>query len=376
MDADALLGTFTALVLAFFWTAGMLLRLGRVEFWRPIEGLVRRAGHDKGGSVRPSRAVSSLWLRARRRDRVRNSDLAGMCMEVAARLDTGADVASAWEATWARRFTGPVTQTAEGLPEDLARQRGSEARMVVSAARFSVLTGAPLAEVLRGTGRSLTLMEEGAAAQKTAFAGPKLSARILAVLPLVGLMAGELLGANPLGWFTSGVGPGFVGAGGAAFSLAGFWLSRRMIRRARASGGSLLEAPLICELAASGLRGGAAVPGTLRHLGAALDEAEYVRIGDELLLGATWKEAWDPTPAGGELLADALQPAWEDGVSPVELLEHAAGDARARASAAAQTAAQELSVKLALPLAGLLLPAFVLLGLVPVFFTLVGTQLG
>ena len=61
-------------------------------------------------------------------------------------------------------------------------------------------------------------------------------------------------------------------------------------------------------------------------------------------------------------------------MSPTPLLEQVADDARRRSITQAKEVAERLSVKLAIPLGLLLLPSFVLLGLVPIVFSLIGTQ--
>lgn len=329
----------------------------------------RGEGEHKGA---PAVTGRPRWLRPA----IRTVDLAAACTEVASRLHAGSSVAAAWRGTWERIAPGATLFGSEGMPVGLADDHGEGGALVVAATRFSTLTGAPLKDVLFGLARSLNEMEEGASSQSIAFAGPRLSARILNALPFVGLVGGQLLGANPFSWFLSGGLPALVGLAGFGFAVAGNLVSRKMVAAAAATSADTLRAPALCDLVGAGLKGGAAIPAVLDSLGQALGEEEYCRVALELTLGATWNEAWDPTPPGGSLLRGVLQPGWEDGVSPTQLLKYAADDARRRSTAAAKEAAEQLAVKLALPLGGLLLPAFVLLGLVPIFFVLVGNQMG
>lgn len=157
-------------------------------------------------------------------------------------------------------------------------------------------------------------------------------------------------------------------------TLAGHLVSRAMILSVARAQRRALRAPVLCDLVGAGLRGGQGVPGVLRSLGESVEEPGYVRVARELLLGGTWAEAWDPIPESGELLEQSLQPGWEDGIAPTALLAQAARDARRRSASEAREAAEKLAVRLTLPLGGLLLPAFVFLGLVPVFFSLMGSQ--
>jgi hypothetical protein len=100
------------------------------------------------------------------------------------------------------------------------------------------------------------------------------------------------------------------------------------------------------------------------------------RAGRALLLGATWAEAWDGAPEVLAPLVDALEPAWVDGAAPGPLLRQAAGSVRSTRHREAQEAAARLGVRLVLPLGLCFLPAFVLLGLVPVVLAAGGAVLG
>lgn len=62
------------------------------------------------------------------------------------------------------------------------------------------------------------------------------------------------------------------------------------------------------------------------------------------------------------------------GFPPTPLLEQVAGDSRRKTVSQAKESAERLAVKLAVPLGLLLLPSFVLLGLVPIVFSLLGSQ--
>jgi hypothetical protein len=135
------------------------------------------------------------------------------------------------------------------------------------------------------------------------------------------------------------------------------------------------DAAVLVELAEAALRSGGSIPGTLIALGEAVGGADGValaRAGSVLVLGGSWDEAWPAPEArhtpGGALatLAEALEPAWVDGVAAGAVLRRAADRVRAGRSRYAREAAARLGVRLVLPLGLCYLPAFVLLGLVPV----------
>ena len=68
--------------------------------------------------------------------------------------------------------------------------------------------------------------------------------------------------------------------------------------------------------------------------------------------------------------AQALRRSWEDGVAPGGALRAAADAARRERHARAIEAANRLGVRLVLPLGLCYLPAFVLVGLVPVLLSM------
>lgn len=143
-------------------------------------------------------------------------------------------------------------------------------------------------------------------------------------------------------------------------------------RHARALDPPAIDPAVLLDLAAAALAAGASVPGALIALGEAVGGAEgrvLRRAGAALLLGGSWPDAWGRTQGSLGDLARALEPAWVDGVPATPLLQTVADRIRADRSREAQEAAARLGVRLVLPLGLCFLPAFVLLGLVPVLLS-------
>lgn len=148
------------------------------------------------------------------------------------------------------------------------------------------------------------------------------------------------------------------------------------MRRRRRGPDAALDAPLVLDLVAAALRTGVSIPRALAAVGRVCGSARLERTGALLLLGADWEEAWGEEPAWRdgpgvphEALAQALQPAWCDGADPVPLLARAAATLQARRDRAAREAAGRLGVRLVLPLGLCHLPAFILVGVVPVLLS-------
>lgn len=138
-------------------------------------------------------------------------------------------------------------------------------------------------------------------------------------------------------------------------------------RRRRVAAGAAagrVDDAVVLDLVRAALAAGRDVVGALEAVGGALPSGQgeaYERAARALRLGARWDAAWLQPDA----VAQALAPAWADGVDPEPLLTHAAGAIRRGRQARAREAAARLGVRLVLPLGLCLLPAFVLLGLVP-----------
>lgn len=139
-----------------------------------------------------------------------------------------------------------------------------------------------------------------------------------------------------------------------------------------------VDVTVVLDLLRAALGSGAGLPRALEAVGRAVggpDGAALARAGTALLLGAGWVQAWESAPGRLAVVGDALRPAWVHGAPPGDALRVAGERLVHEARARARDAAARLGVRLVLPLGLCLLPAFVLLGLVPVMVAL-GSGLG
>lgn len=326
-------------------------------------------------------------------------ELALLTAEVSTRLRAGAPASSAWERALERIGVGSAVGTDDVYPRaldewarepprwrsllmrarspDAAAARASAASVVV-ACRFSHGLGAPLADVLDAIGDAIDDAQAVEEARRVASAGPLMSARVLAGLPLVGVAAALALGASPWGFYTSGT-PGAVCASlGVLAWVAGVASCRRILarcRRADASGGDT-DAALACDLIASALACGASIPRALDALADACAQEPLAWTASSLRLGATWEQAWEEAPAWADPLRDALEASWTAGTAPEGMLARCASWERRARLVDAKTRAEELSVRLVGPLGAFFLPAFLLLGIAPLLAHLMGTVAG
>ncbi|MFE6968763.1 type II secretion system F family protein [Isoptericola sp. NPDC057653] len=153
---------------------------------------------------------------------------------------------------------------------------------------------------------------------------------------------------------------------------------RRPAEDERGPRGAPVDVPVLLELLGAALRSGAGVPRALDATGAALDEASggtpdaagLRAAAAALRLGADWESAWRRAPDRLGPVPRALRGAWTDGASPSGALRAAGEELLHARRSAARTAAARLAVRLVLPLGACFLPAFVLIGLVPVLLAL------
>lgn len=172
-------------------------------------------------------------------------------MEVAVRLNSGQSVTTAWSrvlrqlSTRAPHAAKPETQqpplTEESLVNHILalknRRNATVVDSLVLTLRFCFVHGIPVADILTTVANSIDEAHQAANQRQTAVAGPRASARILMVLPLMGIALGLLLGANPLRVFTDGAWGTLAGVTGLALTVTGWVTSSRLIRIASEAGG-------------------------------------------------------------------------------------------------------------------------------------------
>ncbi|WP_448809209.1 type II secretion system F family protein [Agromyces bauzanensis] len=215
-------------------------------------------------------------------------------------------------------------------------------------------SGAPLAMSLRDLAAALRDEAQLRREVRTALAGPVASARLVVALPLVAIGFGALAGFDTVAvLFGNPLGMACVVLGGLLLWAGRRW-SARLASRASVS---RADAGLELELLAIAMSGGASV--------------ERAR---DVVREALRSNAMATHDLGASDAVIAL--AARAGAPVAELLRAEAFRLRrvARAEGAARAAA--LGVRLMLPLGACVLPAFVLLGVVPLLVSVVSGTLG
>lgn len=164
---------------------------------------------------------------------------------VAARLTAGQSPADAWRATL-QALPDHLTRAIEDLVVDTSsRPRVGDApprrevRDALRAARAATVLarelGTELAPILHACATGIEESARASAERGVAFAGPKATARLLLALPIAGVFLGSIMGADPLGLFTTTVWGAALGvAAGILVVFGHVWITRLLHRAERA----------------------------------------------------------------------------------------------------------------------------------------------
>lgn len=254
------------------------------------------------------------------------------------------------------RLSAIASAAAEGVDVATAIEQSSSTssgddawRALGAAWRVATICGAPLAAALRSFAEALRDREAARRDIEVALAGPRATARIVMLLPLVAVLLGLLMGVDLVATVSTPIGAGCLVVGVLLIVAARRWM-RRLLRAAEPRESS--EGLALDLLAVAAFGGGAP------EAAAGLVTAELERAGL------------------------AVQPQRLDGLvrlsrragAPLgELARTEAAEVRARERADARAAAERLAVRLMLPLGACVLPSFLLLGVVPMLLGLLSS---
>jgi tight adherence protein B len=314
-------------------------------------------------------------------------DMARVVEQLSSVIASGASIRQAWAALARTLPEGDLRDLARASAAgaDVRRAAGGRLRGAPTVASLGAAlavcerTGAPAAVMLQHLAEALRDLHDAAQARRSAFAGPRSTARILLVLPLAGLGLGMLLGGDPLRLLVASTSGRLLGAAGLALTALGWWWMRRLLRSADPPHREEVDASVVLELIAGALESGLPLSRALDAVGTALpagEDAESMRaVSTALASGVPARVAVAALPAQLEALGRSATLAEETGADLARVLRSAARDARRGRARDAEVRAAELAVRLVLPTGVALLPAFVALGIVPTVISLLGGPL-
>lgn len=249
-------------------------------------------------------------------------------------------------------------------------------QFVERAWQLSVDAGVPLADAI-DVGVELLRADRAARSRlDVALAGPRATIRVLTLLPLAGPLLGAAFGVSVTAWLDSPVAVASLVAGLALMAFGRWWCARLIARVSPKPGGAdPLEIAATTELLALVLRGGCGVVDGLERVAAVSGTevaTDLASVAAAVRWGMPWARAWEAVGPGWSVVARAVVLADALGVPPSGPLARAAADQRREHAHGIEIATARLAVRIVLPLGLAFLPAFVLLGLVPLVLALAG----
>ncbi len=273
---------------------------------------------------------------------------------VAARIQGGDDVGEAIDGA-AASLAGDAGESAG------SSEAGAAWRSLAAAWRVATTVGAPLAPALRGFAEGLRDREAARRDIRIALAGPQATARIVMLLPAIAVLLGLLMGVDLVATVGTPVGAGAIVAGLVLVVIARRWMRRLVLAAAPPPPTVGLALDLLAVAA-----GGGGSP----EAAAALVTAEVGRAHPGTV------DSSEPDTAGLDALGPLVRLSRAAGAPLGELARAEAAEARNRARAEAREGAERLAVRLMLPLGACILPAFLLLGVVPMLIGLLSSTAG
>lgn len=259
---------------------------------------------------------------------------------------------------------------------------GRVLRVLAMADQCGASAGPVLDEVISGIRRA----ERMAGSVRAKQAEAKVTASVLIVLPVLGLGLAAMSGEASRAFLTSGWGIGLLVVAAIMVALAGvwmYWLSQGVQRAARAvdplvtrAGKQADPSAELIDLLALAIGSGVSPAQAFMYVSQLTGEPQSSTC---IHAARSWHVASDPLTAMPEALYDvgrvlAASAAW--GAPVVAALQMQAEDLRIRANERALEAAEGLSARLVLPTTLLLMPAFLLVMIVPIVVPAISQAIG
>ncbi|GIG53834.1 hypothetical protein Dac01nite_05860 [Demequina activiva] len=307
-------------------------------------------------------------------------DASAVLADVTALLHAGLSPDRAW-------LTAGVPVDQEGLPDPSPQGFAGDATAARCARAAAILardTGAPLVRVLDAIDEALARVRDARDATEAALAGPRMSARILRWLPLVGMGLAAMVDPGALSMLVTEPAGWALLATALALTWAGTrWMTRMVAAaqgpprrhsrpRARrvADRAGPLPVPVVLALVDAALASGLPVATACHRVARVADRETAEALG--ALARACETGQWDVgSHAVAQALARPLALAVASGAPPRYGIRSAMVRLDRDERRHALRAAGELGVRLTLPLAACLLPAFALAGVLPLVIAVV-----
>lgn len=171
-----------------------------------------------------------------------SADIATIVAEVAMRLNAGQDLNKAWSTALRPYSNNTIMGDVDGkkIARLLTTIADKDSMAVIDSLKatidFSQQHGAPMADVLLRVAGSLHEAQQASRQRRVVLAGPRATARLLAILPLGGLALGFMVGVDPLAVFSDGQWGTLAALVGVVLMCVGYLWNRRLIAQAERAG--------------------------------------------------------------------------------------------------------------------------------------------
>lgn len=290
------------------------------------------------------------------------SEVESAAIQAAVLLRGGLPTSRVWQ-VMARESPESVTLTniwlrvhnGVSVPRALAEVDDPAWRVLAAAWAVAETSGAPLAPALEQFASAMRDLDRIAERRSVLLAGTRSTIRLVIALPPLALLMGAALGFDPLPVLVSPMGAVLATAGVLLLALGMLWAQRLVAAAIQAD----RVAGWPHELCAIALAGGSTTREAVKTVADCVDTA-----------GAEWVRLSELRRDGP--VAAALATAQAIGSAAGLLLKSAAEAARGEIRAELEREAERLAVRVLIPLGVCVLPAFIVLGVVPVIIAVLG----
>lgn len=347
-------------------------------------------------------------------NQISEAPLSIMLEQSAVALETGISVPAAFKALQqvqqdpaCRELAAMIGQTPLTLlPAALARKQAdpnfdlppAELNSLQLCLLLAQNTGTALSSLFNTLAENLRDQTDASRARQSAFAGAQVTAKILLALPLASLALGYAIGANPLQVLLGDIWGWFMLITGVLLTLLGWFWMRRLLQSAAGDQYSF-DQLLLVDLLAQVIMAGLPLPKALYSIGNCLKQVgagqeatgqittaasvELIDLSQQfetaaqlLMQGSPIHLALANLPDQLQAITDSAALSTSTGAQLAPLLIAAGKHARRAQRREVERVSAALAVKLVLPTGVAILPAFVVLGIIPVITDLLANNFG
>lgn len=320
---------------------------------------------------------------------INDEKFAALLEQVSMVLGTGVSTARAWSAVALASEPSIERDIALGIahmPAHLLKAdslpgpgKSPTLQALVTCIRACDNTGAPLAPLLDALAQGLRDSADAERSRGAAFAGAQATARMLMALPLLAIALGYAVGADPLGVLFNSFAGTLMLIAGVSLTIAGWIWMRRLLESAKPEAHDI-DPLIVIDILTHTVRAGIPLAVACERIGSHLDPigpgTSLRQAGRSLLNGMDPARALADLPGEFAHLTTAAALSHSTGAHIAPLLEAVTRERRRARVRDVDRAAGKLAVRLVVPTGLTILPAFVILGIIPIITDLVTTNFG